>query len=195
MGPRAESSGMPEIEVSEEQYAYVEALRDELADEVTYGHVRIQDAFQYLIDQHRAESDPDVSVDMDAIDADEIEPDGGDRTDGGGTASETGADGDDAGEEASSSVDGAVEALNSAGPGGGTAGDPDPSQGDHGADTIDGAGDDTVDRMMNLLEEHDDKWTQTDGSDGKYSVELPDGTTESAQTKDDVRAVLFKHYN
>ncbi len=47
--------------------------------------------------------------------------------------------------------------------------------------------------MLNLLETHDDKWQKTAG-DARYEVELPDGSTESARTKDDVRAVLFKNY-
>lgn len=47
--------------------------------------------------------------------------------------------------------------------------------------------------MLSLLETHDDKWWSTDG-EARYEVELPDGTCESARTKDDVRALLFKNY-
>lgn len=47
--------------------------------------------------------------------------------------------------------------------------------------------------MLNLLETHDDKWRTADG-DARYEVELPDGSIESARTKDDVRATLFKNY-
>lgn len=47
--------------------------------------------------------------------------------------------------------------------------------------------------MMNLLDTHDDKWRQGDG-EARYEVDLPDGDTETAQTKDDVRALLFKNY-
>jgi len=79
-------------------------------------------------------------------------------------------------------------------------------------DTVETTADDTVDSnttqsskeengdssgqlnaMLNLLETHDDKW-QTTAGDARYEVELPDGSTESARTKDDVRAVLFKNY-
>lgn len=50
-----------------------------------------------------------------------------------------------------------------------------------------------LDAMLSLLETHSDKWSSADG-DARYEVELPDGTVESARTKDDVRAALFKHY-
>lgn len=54
--------------------------------------------------------------------------------------------------------------------------------------------DDMLDEMMSLLETHDDKWGEATSADYRYSVELPDGTTEQVQTKDDVRALLFKNY-
>lgn len=47
--------------------------------------------------------------------------------------------------------------------------------------------------MLSLLDTHDDKWHEADG-DARYEVDLPDGTTETARTKDDVRALLFKNY-
>lgn len=79
---------------------------------------------------------------------------------------------------------------------------------DLGADTADGEGergtaDDTspadddgssqLDAMMSLLDTHDDKWGEADG-DARYEVELPDGDAETARTKDDVRALLFRNY-
>jgi hypothetical protein len=45
-----------------------------------------------------------------------------------------------------------------------------------------------------LLDDHKDKWRQAPKSDSPYEVELPDGTTAQARTKDDVRQLLFKHY-
>ena len=48
--------------------------------------------------------------------------------------------------------------------------------------------------VMSLLADHDGKWRETGGGEEKYEVDLPDGGTERARTKDDVRAVLFKHY-
>ncbi|WP_281195486.1 hypothetical protein [Halorubrum sp. F4] len=47
--------------------------------------------------------------------------------------------------------------------------------------------------MMSLLDTHDDKWREGDG-DARYEVELPDGDVETARTKDDVRALLFRNY-
>ncbi len=57
----------------------------------------------------------------------------------------------------------------------------------------DDAGASRVDAMMSLLDTHDDKWREADG-DARYEVELPDGDVETARTKDDVRALLFKNY-
>jgi hypothetical protein len=59
-------------------------------------------------------------------------------------------------------------------------------------DTSDG-GSGQLDAMLSLLETHDEKWWSTDG-DARYKVELPDGNVETARTKDDVRAMLFKNY-
>lgn len=61
------------------------------------------------------------------------------------------------------------------------------------ADGGDAGGDGQLNAMLNLLETHSDKWDSADG-DARYEVELPDGSVESARTKDDVRATLFKHY-
>jgi len=47
---------------------------------------------------------------------------------------------------------------------------------------------------MALMEDHDDKWTEADSAETRYEVELPDGSTETVQTQDDVRALLFKNY-
>ncbi|CCQ32451.1 hypothetical protein HLRTI_002389 [Halorhabdus tiamatea SARL4B] len=44
-----------------------------------------------------------------------------------------------------------------------------------------------------LLDDHSEKWRQGDG-DAPYEVDLPDGTTKAARTKDDVRQLLFRHY-
>ena len=55
------------------------------------------------------------------------------------------------------------------------------------------AGSSQLNAMMNLLDTHDDKWRDGDG-DARYEVELPDGRVETARTKDDVRALLFRHY-
>lgn len=54
--------------------------------------------------------------------------------------------------------------------------------------------DDMLNKMMNLLETHDDKWDESPAADYRYRVTLPDDSTEDVQTKDDVRALLFKNY-
>ena len=54
-------------------------------------------------------------------------------------------------------------------------------------------GADQLTATLSLLETHDDKWWQADG-DARYEVQLPDESVQTARTKDDVRAVLFKNY-
>ena len=53
---------------------------------------------------------------------------------------------------------------------------------------------DRLEAMMSLLETHEDKWEESEGEDGNYVVTLPEGDTETVRTRDDVRALLFKHY-
>lgn len=60
-------------------------------------------------------------------------------------------------------------------------------------DTSSGDDDAMLNEMMSLLDTHDDKWGESDG-DERYVVELPDGSSEQVRTKDDVKALLFKHY-
>ena len=51
----------------------------------------------------------------------------------------------------------------------------------------------SLESMLKLLETHRDKWGDSDGEE-PYEVELPDGEVQTARTKDDVKAILFKHY-
>ncbi|MES3517015.1 MAG: helix-hairpin-helix domain-containing protein [Natronomonas sp.] len=51
----------------------------------------------------------------------------------------------------------------------------------------------TLQQAMSMLDTHDDRWREHSG-DEPYEVDLPDGSTESARTKDDVRRLLFKHW-
>ncbi|WP_225307878.1 MULTISPECIES: hypothetical protein [unclassified Haloarcula] len=53
---------------------------------------------------------------------------------------------------------------------------------------------DTLSAANRLLTEHDEKWTRSDENDEPYEVTLPDGSTVSARTKDDVRKLLFQNY-
>jgi hypothetical protein len=57
----------------------------------------------------------------------------------------------------------------------------------------DAGGSDQLNAMMSLLDTHGDKWREADG-DARYEVDLPDGSVETARTKDDVRALLFRNY-
>ena len=44
-----------------------------------------------------------------------------------------------------------------------------------------------------LLEEYDTVWRESDG-DAPYEVDLPDGTTETVRTRDEVKGLLFRAY-
>ncbi|SMO43289.1 Rho termination factor N-terminal domain-containing protein [Halorubrum cibi] len=72
------------------------------------------------------------------------------------------------------------------------AGDDTAGAADNEANDADG-GAGQLNAMMSLLDTHDDKWRKGDG-DARYEVELPDGSVETARTKDDVRALLFRNY-
>lgn len=182
---------MPTIDVSDEQQAFLRALRDELQSEVQYGSVREQDALQYLIDHFEGGGDLDVDADV-TVDADAV-TEGGDEAsaDGGAVAASPGpagggdaaavdaganadADGDDGGSGSETSA-----SSTSGGP------TPDPA----------GDGDDRLNAMMNLLDTHEDKWREASQGDARYEVDMPDGSTEFVQTKDDVRAHIFKNYD
>jgi len=160
---------MPEIEITPEQQERLRALQEEIARDVVgkYGHVRPRDAVEYLLDRY--ESDDETPA-PDASDAatDEKEVTASAESDGE-------LDADAAADSATARV---VDE---------DATDGDASDGDSGDD------DAMLDEMMSLLDTHDDKWGESDG-DERYSVELPDGDTEQVRTKDDVKALLFKHY-
>jgi hypothetical protein len=91
-----------------------------------------------------------------------------------------------------------VDPVENGDDGDGTAEDGDGGGGDVDGDArADAAGSVTgggpLDGMMNLLDEHEDRWREG-GGDARYEVDLPDGSVEPARTKDDVRALLFRHY-
>ena len=182
---------MPTIDVSDEQRAFLRALRDELQSEVQYGSVREQDALQYLIDHFEGSADLDVDTDV-AVAADAVaEGDDDASADGGAVAASpepaVGGDagaGDDAGSADADSDDGGSGSETSASS---TSGGPTPDP--------EGDGEDRLNAMMNLLDTHDDKWGEASQGDARYEVDMPDGTTEYVQTKDDVRAHIFKNYD
>jgi hypothetical protein len=150
---------MKSIEVTEAQYEELDAIREALAEDVEYGHVRPRDALQCLLDARG-----DSGIDVAAV--------------GNGTETDVGDDtGADDGTDESSAAGSADETA------------------DRDADEASAAeGEDKLSAMMNLLDTHDDKWEQADSEETRYVVDLPDGGTEEVQTKDDVKAILFKNY-
>jgi hypothetical protein len=182
---------MPTIDVSDEQQAFLRALRDELQSEVQYGSVREQDALQYLIDHFEGGADLDVDADV-TVEADAVAEGGDDASaDGGAVAASPGpAGGGDAaavdpGANADAHGDDDVSGTETAASGTSGGPTPDPS----------GDGDDRLNAMMNLLDTHEDKWREASQGDARYEVDMPDGGTEFVQTKDDVRAHIFKNYD
>jgi hypothetical protein len=167
---------MPNIDVSDQQRAFLRALRDELQSEVKYGSVRERDALQYLIDHFEGggglDVDADVTVDTELV-AD---------------ASDDGSD--DAGEE--TSADGGAVAASATVDG---SGDGEDSSSGSSSSSSPQSGDDRLNAMMNLLDTHDGKWREASKEDARYEVDMPDGTTKYVQTKDDVRALIFKNYD
>lgn len=166
---------MVEIEIDEQQREHLERLRTRLADEHVgeYGHVRYRDVVQYLIDQNES-TDGETDATSQGEPSKATQSDEVDTAD----AAESGADAVDRGGDAGtgeSADDG--ERTDSAG-----------DAGDDGSTS-------RLQRMMSLLDEHGDVWEQTDSEEGRYAVTLPDGTTERVRTKDDVRALLFRHYD
>ena len=131
--------------------------------------------------------------DSGAADEDEDSSDGDDESaDDDGDESEESDDADDTDEsDEDADSDDAVDSDDD------ESDDADDSEGADDADDSEGGAaddDDMLDRMMNLLETHDDKWEESPSGDYRYRVTLPDGSTDDVQTKDDVRALLFKNY-
>ena len=131
--------------------------------------------------------------------------DAGDRDGSGdGTAgSDTSAEGTDSDEAGNADSGDAVDG--DAATDGPEGSDPERAGGNGGTEGTSGAGDTAsasagggggsqLQQMMNLLETHDDKWRKAESGDAPYEVDLPDGGTEAARTKDDVKRVLFTNY-
>jgi hypothetical protein len=227
---------MPTIEVTEEQFDRLEAVRDDVAETLggPYGHTRVQDAVEYLLDTY---TPPEEAADADAGEDSTAADDSADEDSSAAEDDAAAADGEpaDAGlaslEPIGSAKAAALERagyetpddLREASVGnltevsgvgetlaerileavGAATSEEAEGEADDSATTVDGQDEDAdgeqddganrLDAMMNLLEEHDDKWHESDG-DEPYAVELPDGSVETARTKDDVRGLLFRHY-
>ena len=125
-------------------------------------------------------------------------------TDAEGDAAERDADGSDAdGEEGEGGEDGANADANDDGGDAGAATDdredatPADGEGSGTASAVaasSNGGGSPLQAMMNLLKTHDDKWRKAQSGDAPYEVDLPDGGTETARTKDDVKRILFRNY-
>jgi hypothetical protein len=219
---------MPEISISEDQHERLEGVRSDVEDAFvdTYGHTRIEDAVEYLLDTYTPpdESDSDGAYGQIATatyselqhvagDVPEVPGSGLDADEMRGKLlaelgteefaarlEETGANGDDESEtETESTTDEAGEDAIQADSVVRVGTDDADRDADSQISSEEGAGDTTaaagnpVSAANRLLREHDDKWRESAG-DTPYEVDLPDSTTASARTKDDVRQLLFRHY-
>jgi hypothetical protein len=197
---------MPDISITKEQHSRLEQIRSDLETAFvdTYGHVRTTDAVEYLLDTYSPPSERDspsadayeriadaeypalqqIASDVEAVPGSGIEADAM----RGKLLSELGA------ETLAEKLATVAEEA--------TDGTPDDDT-DMGADA--NPADETSEQSSaqdaggllasanRLLDEHDEKWTESDG-DTPYEVTLPDGSTKPARTKDDVRQLLFRHY-
>lgn len=223
---------MPEIEISEAQRRYLDELRTRIAEEHVgpYGHVRMREVVQFLIDRHEAEGRNQREVVREAVsdllaeksyqelqslaaDTDGVEPGGKapdlrerlveararelfgrfDGLDGSVTKRDADASGgsDPSGAadvEGTSDADRAAEGNDLGGSAGRDEEGPQPAESGEGG----GA---RLQRMMELLDRHADRWEENESDEGKYAVTLPDGSVQNVRTKDDVRGLLFKHYD
>ena len=206
---------MPTIELTEEQLDRLEAVRDDVAETLggPYGHTRVQDAVEYLLDTYTPPEEgatPDTDDGAEST-ADDATAESADSTGGGlaslepvgsakaaaleragyetpddlreasvGELTEISGVGETLAERILDAVGRETDEANA---------DATESASDQGEDD----GTNRLDAMMNLLDEHDDKWRESDG-DEPYEVELPDGSVETARTKDDIRGILFRHY-
>jgi len=214
---------MPTIEITEDQYDRLEDVRAELEAHRlgSYGTIRAVDAVEFLLDHYETGAEliedeaaggqdvatPDIGGGEETTERDEENETDGDRAD------EKENEDDEEGEiendedEQEKNEEGTAEegdGKDETAEGDGEAGEDGKAEDGEreddeaeGEDENDGGGNGSAGRlnaMMQLLEEHDDKWDESDSEDGKYAVTLPDETTEQVRTKDDVRALLFKHY-
>jgi hypothetical protein len=208
---------MPAISISDDQRERLRWIQARLEDDVEYGHVRPRDALEFLLDRvdeagelssatdtgsGETTQESDANADADAAStttsADTsgrtggfVVMNGGDAAASGGVAglgtARTGAVSADA-----DARDDTVEAAEDAAGSERTATSDGDERDEHDGDEAD---DETrLNSVMSLLDDHDGKWRETGGGEEKYEVDLPDGGIERARTKDDVRAVLFRHY-
>lgn len=204
---------MPDLSVSETQLERLEEISDELETVYVgaYGTVRPADALEYLLDTY---TPPDVEgTDREDVGAD-ADPEALTAIDGVGAATaqsllEAGfgsvadvaaADPDSIAEIKGVSREQAADISASAATVAPSDGERDDAATDEpdddgagSADTEDGSAEDTLRQAMSLLDAHDERWRES-GGDEPYEVDLPDGSTTGARTKDDVKRLIFKHW-
>ncbi|WP_254523072.1 hypothetical protein [Natrinema caseinilyticum] len=202
---------MQTLEVTDEQYAFIHHLREEISESVVgkYGFVRERDAVQFLIDNLDEDTEIDADGDVDSSATDDVSASVVAAIDGEVDPTELEevsyieTETIDADETSDDESDGAASDPDAAGDSesfdaddadGEAAGDGDDTNATAAGDVGSADDDDMLDEMMSLLETHDDKWEEATSPDYRYAVELPDGSTDQVQTRDDVRALLFKNY-
>jgi hypothetical protein len=193
----AKQFGMPDISVTDDQRERLRRVQERLAADVVYGHVRPRDAIEFLLDsvEEATAADADgaastatletAAADTNANASAEFEVRNGRPA-----ASHRAATDEDAAAGDAPENEADARAAD------GAEGSDGPDEGaDKGSDDAGAAGDDArLNSVMSLLDDHGEVWREADGGEAKYEVDLPDGGTERARTKDDVRAVLFEHY-
>ncbi|WP_049987341.1 hypothetical protein [Halobellus rufus] len=204
---------MPTVTITDAQLAALEDIQGDLEAAYidTYGHIRPQDAMQYLLDtytppaeQHQTDTNAyeiiaeaefpqlqRVAADVDEVPGSGIES----ATMRGMLLTTLGVDEFAARLQNHATADGETESDDESGGAHeettDSAAESDPE--DTSSEPA-GESDSILSAANQLLETHSKKWREASGSEEPYEVELPDGTAVAARTKDDVRQLLFKHY-
>lgn len=197
---------MTELTITEDQHERLAAIRDDIeaAYVDTYGHTRLEDAIEYLLDTY---TPPDSRESAEAYDriataeypelqriASDIEGIPGSGIDAdemrGRLLSELGPDAlaaelADTTQEDSDVAEAIADDSETA--------TTDSEEADSQGQSEDTAVGSLLSTANKLLDEHEEKWHESD-DETPYEVDLPDGTTKPARTKDDVRQLLFRHY-
>ena len=211
---------MPAISITNDQRERLRWVQSRLGEDLEYGHVRPRDALEYLRDRFD-EADAEGATGTAGPEGSggagptagepsgtgtpttDPEPAAAATTTRGGASEFVVRNGIDVGDNGEGDdgegddEDGQASADTGSAPDEAPGSSPDASssdspEGDTVTDDADGGA--TLNSMMSLLDDHDGKWREAGGGEEKYEVDLPEGGTERARTKDDVRAVLFKHY-
>lgn len=182
---------MTELSLTDDQLERLREIADELEDAYVgpYGSIRTEDAVDYLIDTYTPPEDADAEAEPAVDAADAADGDSGDD------GSDAGDAGDDAGDAADDGSEGDAADEGTEGDGNDNEGEADDGDGtEMPTDATSDGGAAQLQSMMSMLDDFDDKWRKAQSGEEPYEVDLPEGGTESARTKDDVRRVLFQHY-